>query len=377
MNRTRTTILCRAALAIAAILAGSLAWGEVTIVGSSWQERQLAQQNNLDLLRHPSPPSTEVLVQPKALAESEQGDSSGEFPWLDNWLAWRPCWHWFIDYRFRALCASGISSEYGTQQPPPDGYAPLSRLNFPLNSCWHGLRLGVDEPTWSAHFEWMAPQQGIQGQFSDYDWRSAGSDENFSDLGFADQRFVDGQMIDLGLDFKLTDCTFKLPVEIWPTLGFRWERFNIGCYDGVQVKYRDEWLNPPDSLPGDVLSFNQQFYTGYLGGQFRTRVKTVLLTFQADWGYTWGYNIDHHLLRDGDRFTMEATQGNSWHLGFTAEAPVTEHFSFGFQFDHLEIRTTGTHHLQNLPLGEDATWDNGVSVSSNQTSLMAFLRFRL
>jgi hypothetical protein len=179
------------------------------------------------------------------------------------------------------------------------------------------------------------------------------------------------------MEFQWTERTFKLPVEFWPTAGFRWQRFDIMCYDGVQVKYQNQWLNPPDQYPGDVITFNQQYYIGYLGGQFRTKIRSVLLTFQADWGYTWAYNIDHHLLRDGDRFTMDATQGNSWHLGFTAEVPLSEQIRFGFQFDHMEIRTTGTHHLQNLPLGEDATWDNGVSVSSNQTSIMAFVRFRM
>ena len=104
MNRIRTTV-CRAALAIAAILGGSLAWGEVTIVGSTWQERQLSRQDNPNLLRNPPPPSAEIPLQPKAAAESEQSESCDEFSGLENWLGWTPCWHWYIDYRFRALCA--------------------------------------------------------------------------------------------------------------------------------------------------------------------------------------------------------------------------------------------------------------------------------
>lgn len=377
MNRIRT-IVCRAALAIAAIFGSGSAWGsEVTVIGASWQPRPISEPIKEDSLMYPVPPSSNTPMQPNAEGESEPPDESFE---LVHWFEEKLCWPWTIDYRYRALASSGISSTYGTSQPPPTGYAPLSQLDFPINSSWHGLRIGLDEPTWGVHFEWMTPQQSIQGQFSDYDWKFSGPPnpgESYTDLGFAGERWIDAQMIDLGLDFQLTDRTFNLPIEVWPTFGFRWQRFDIECYDGVQVKYYNQWLDPADAYPGDAITFNQQFYTGYLGGQFRTRLRSVLLTFQADWGCTWGYNIDHHLLREGDRYTMESTQGNSWHLGFTAEVPVSQHVRFGFQFDHAEIRTSGTHHLQNLPLGQDSTWDNDVSVSSNQTSVMAFVRFRM
>lgn len=307
--------------------------------------------------------------------EDDGSEFSEEVSAFESWLDGLGCSRWSIDYRYRALVSSGVTSSFGTSDPPPTGYAPLSQLNFPINSSWHGVRVGFDELNWGAHFEWMAPQQSIDGQLSDLDWRSAG--QEYSDLGSAQERWVDGQMIDLGLDFLLTDCVFKLPIEIWPTIGFRWQRFDLTCYDGVQSKYDNQWLDPPDQYPGDVITFNQQFYIGYLGGQFRMKLRSVCLTFQADWGYTWGYNIDHHLDRDGDLYLMQSTEGNTWHLGFTAEVPLGCHVSMGFQCDHLEIRTSGTHRLQNLLLGEDSSWDNGVSVSSNQTSLMAFLRFRL
>lgn len=374
MNRI-TKIVCCAALAIAAVIVGGLTWaGEVTVVGSTWQEQRMAQPVNEDTLMPPVAASFDPPMQPEAVEESE---ALFHFLPIEHWFTEPPVWRWTFDYRYRGLAGSGISSTYGTSQPPPAGYAPLSRLDFPINSSWHGLQIGIDEPTWGAHFEWMMAQPDIQGQLADYDWRTAGSDENYTDLGYAEQKFSDGQMIDFGMDFQLTQCMFNLPVEVWPMAGFRWQRLNIEAFDGIQVKYRNHWLNPPDAFPGDVLTFSQQFYTGYFGGQFRTKVRSVRLTFQADWGPTWAYNIDHHLLREGDRYTMESTQGNTWHIGLTAELPLTDYVRCGFQFDHMEIRTTGTHHLQNLPLGENLSWDNGVSVSSNQTSIMAYIRVRL
>ena len=398
MNGIRTTAYC-AVVAIAALFAAAPAWGggEVTVVGVAWQSPRTLdpiQDNAAQPISASSVAQSPTLLSPTAEPIATPPPQTPAQPMLDDdgsefheelcdferWLDGFGLGGWSIDYRYRALVSSGVTSTFGTSAPPPTGYAPLSQLNFPLNSSWHGIRIERDQPTWGVHFEWMAPQQSINGQLTDCDWQFSGPpgpDQQFTDLGFAQERFVDGQMIDLGLDFQLCDHVCRFPIEVWPTIGFRWQRFDITAYDGTQVKFYNQWLDPPDQYPGDVITFNQQFYMGYLGGQFRMRLRSVLLTFQADWGYTWGYNTDHHLVRAGDLFTMEATEGNTWHLGFTAEVPLGCHVSLGFQCDHMEIRTSGTHRLQNLPLGEDYSWDNGVSVSSNQTSLMAFLRFRL
>jgi len=287
---------------------------------------------------------------------------------------------WTIDYRFRTLFDSSTSYEFGTPPFYDSQYTPLSRLNFPLDSYWHGIQLGLQKPTWDIHLEWLFPQQGIQGNLADYDWQIPNHD--FTDLGYADTRWTDGQMLDLGFDFQLCEHPLGLPFELWPTLGFRWQRFNMMCYDGIQVKENDVWLDPPKTYPGDVISFNQQYYIVYLGGQFRSKLETkylppIALTIQMDWGGTNAYNVDHHLIREGDRYTMESTSGSCWHAAFTAEALISERFSAGIQADYLEIRTRGKHRWLNQPLDTDFTWDNGVLASSNQTWLTAFLRIRI
>jgi len=63
------------------------------------------------------------------------------------------------------------------------------------------------------------------------------------------------------------------------------------------------------------------------------------------------------------------------HVAVAAETPLTKHFNVGLQVDHTEIRTTGTHRW--YMYGTDyanGTWSNGVSVTSDQTSITAFLR---
>lgn len=50
---------------------------------------------------------------------------------------------WTIDYRLRSVSNSHTSYEFGTSEVPPAGWTPLSRLDFPLNSFWHGLEVGM------------------------------------------------------------------------------------------------------------------------------------------------------------------------------------------------------------------------------------------
>jgi len=300
----------------------------------------------------------------------------------DCWAARQdPAHVWTIDYKFRSLSKSSTSYQFGTDFPPPDGWTPLSRLHFELNSLWHGVEIGFQKPLWGVHCEWLMPmQRNIDGNLNDYDWMIP--DADYTDLGIAKERWIDGQMLDFNFEFRIWDEPFGLPIDVWPVLGVRWQRFDLMCYDAVQVKDGNVWPPNPTTYPGDVLSFNQQYFVGYLGGQLRTTVNLPVvpsfdLMFEGDWGATRGYNIDHHLLRPGDRYTMETTDGDSWHIALSAEVPVTRRLSMGFEAAYLQIHTTGKHRLRNEPLNEDETWDYGVKNQSEQTWLTAFVRVRI
>lgn len=299
----------------------------------------------------------------------------------------QPCRVWTFDYLVRPYFDTHTSYEFGTSPNdpdwPPPGYAPLSKLDFSLDSTWTGLRVGMETPTWGIHFEWLTPmQKNINGHMADFDWNilAPRNDPNRLDsLTLSSEKWNEGQMIDLGGEFKLTDCTFGLPVEIWPMLGFRWQRFNLTCYG---IDYIVPPLGPQPAYDGvPVITFSQQYYLLYLGGQLRSNVcclgRPVALTFQGDWAATWGYNVDHHLLRaGGDRYTMESTSGGSMHLALIAETQITCRLSAGVQADHLAIRTTGSHRMFWPSQGLDMKWTNGVAVKSDQTSITAFLRAR-
>ena len=177
------------------------------------------------------------------------------------------------------------------------------------------------------------PQQGIAGKLTDYDWNPRNPDGSYTDLGYATERWDGGfgQMINLGMGIAVERCTFTCRSKFGRRADSVGSDLRLRAFDLVQVKDARRLLDPPDTYGGDVINFNQQYYIGYIGGQFRTRFQNVFLTFQADWGYTWGYNIDHHLIREGDRYTMDNTHGSSWHLAFNAEVPLDEQISLGFQ----------------------------------------------
>jgi hypothetical protein len=278
-----------------------------------------------------------------------------------------------IDYRYRALCDSRMAYEIGTANLPPTGYSPLSMLEFPINSSWTGLQVGVDRPNWGLHCEWLtAMTQSIDGRFEDYDWRE--SDRAYTDLGYGPQRWNDAQMVNLDLERKMTDRFFGLPIEVWPTVGFRWERLDVTAHDLDQVLWQGQPIS--DHYAGDVLTYDQQYYICYVGGQLRRAVyiggQEIRLTFQGDWGYTWAYGVDHHILRSF--YGLNQTQGDSWHVGLTAEAPLSQRFSVGVQGDFLSIRTTGKTWEAYDNGSAGPSWTNGVCAYSDQTMITAFAR---
>jgi len=297
---------------------------------------------------------------------------------------------WTIDYRVKSTFDSNTTYQFGMPETIPAAYAPLSKLAWPLDSTWHGLQIGLEKPRWRAHFEWLTPMvHDAYGNMADYDW--SGPARNPASLSSSPERWTDGQTLELEGSFKLTDHFLKAPIEIWPVAGFRFQRFGFMAHDGLQV-INDGSMPDPNIPPvgyrwqGDTDSFNQQYYMGYVGGQLRTTLsimnaKPVTVVFQGDWAGTSGYNVDHHISgyedRGVHRYTMDSTQGGALHLALIAETQLSKRFFFGVQADHTEIRTTGSHRMvKSGAETDDLTWSNGVSATSDQTSLTAYLRAR-
>jgi len=308
-----------------------------------------------------------------------------------------------IDYRVLTMFNSHTSYQFGSGPPQLERgllsgpYAPESKLDWSLNSVWTGFRLGAEEEDSAGHFEWLTPMaQSISGTMEDFDWNiddPRNDPTRLDSLSRSSERWNEGQMLEIEYEFRLLKRPLGLPVDLWPLAGFRWQRFDITSYAGNQIIGDGVIVPLPGPFPrpydGDIITFKQEYSIGYLGAQFRGRLETRMLppiawTLEGDWGYTQANNVDHHLFyeyRDSHRYSMEDTHGDCLHISLTAEALFClDRFSIGLQADHTEINTTGTHHL--LQYGGtyyapiDETWTNGVSVSSSQTAITAFLRLR-
>lgn len=304
-------------------------------------------------------------------------------------LTVQPCDRWWtVDYQVKTFMDSNTRYQFGTPETSTNPYSPLSKLVWPLDSAWHGLQVGVERPKWRAHFQWLTPVTSNVGRdMADYDW--SGPDRDPASLSQSPERWNDGQNIELEGSYKLTDCFLSRPIELWPLIGFRFQRFDITGYDGVQVINDGTFPNLPPvgyRWDGDTITFNQQYYMGYIGAQLRghiniMKVRPVTWSLQADWAGTWGYNVDHHISgyedRGIQRYTMESTQGGAFHVAFNIESPLGKRFSTGIQVDHTEIRTWGSHHFVMTGASTaDETWSNGVQASSDQTSIMGYVRAR-
>ena len=88
---------------------------------------------------------------------------------------------------------SHTTYQFGT--PPDDQqYAPLSKLDWSLDSTWQGLQIGIERPKWRAHFEWLTPMlSDTYGTMDDFDW--SGPDRDPASLSSSYERWTDGQML--------------------------------------------------------------------------------------------------------------------------------------------------------------------------------------
>jgi hypothetical protein len=329
--------------------------------------------------------SAEVLqASTSELSWSTDAARDGLFGWPET----RTDKSWTVDYRMRWLFSSHTCYEFGTPPTQSPTYAPLSRLDWSLDSPWHGLQIARKTTDWEVQFEWLAPmRRRIDGVIADYDWLTDTQPDHLDSLSASALRWNDGQMLDLGGSFHLCDCiVLGLPMEVWPMAGFRFQRFAMTGHDGIQIIGDDPSVPPPGTLlPGDLITFKQQYYIGYIGGQLRSTLNVpnlppVAMTFQGDWGATAGYNVDHHLFYEQfgvHRYTMEATHGGSMHLSLAGETALSKRISLGLQFDHTEIRTKGTHTwltYDDFGDRQRSSWGNGVKVVSDQNALTLFLR---
>jgi len=259
--------------------------------------------------------------------------------------------------------------------------APLSRLEFPMNTWWAGAEVRRNIRRFSVGIEAMKNLSSeSDGVFMDSDW----DDDSHTDVrtvySESKCRMENSYSFRADVDMKVSDW-LRLPAtfDLRPVVGFRWQRLDFMAHDGVQQYYNTSNV---DSLPGNVIQFDQTYWQYFIGVKAGydlgkpLNLKSLILQGQLDWAYIEGSNQDHHLLRAGNRFTYESTTGDAWHASLGLKMGLTENINAGMELDYLRIQTTGTHRWVDSTGPFDMSWTNGVNVWSDQVSLMLNLEYR-
>lgn len=287
--------------------------------------------------------------------------------------------HLVLGIKARYMINSHTSYEFGEPQVP--ALSPLSRLEFPLDSWWGGAELRTVFPRFSAGVEALTNlSREASGDMEDSDWTDEDHPRVKTIYSTQKCRMKPSYNVKTDIDLKVSDW-LGLPdwLDLRPVAGFRWQYFNLVAHDGVQ---RDLTGATPDiPLEGESIAFDQTYWHYFAGLRAGldlgnpVYLKSLVALLQCDWAYVEGHNADHHLMREGSRFTYENTYGQAWHGSFGFKAGFTERLFLGFDADFMALSTKGSHRLVNEPFGTDETWSTGVRVWSAQNSLSLKLQY--
>lgn len=269
-------------------------------------------------------------------------------------------------------------TSYQFPNPFPPGQDPLSRLEFPIDQWFVGGAARYATASWT-----------LTGLF----WTNINAE---SDLKMQDSDWDDSDMPGQKTIFSESKCRLNrgvlaearlaLPGQrsagsiLRPVVGARYQQFRFTTHDGMQMAVGGS----PQALPGDGIGFKQTFYHAYVGGMLGTVVRTggpfstlptVMLDFQFDYALVKGANEDLHLLREGDRVTMEKTTGHAWHCSIGAMLLVRQSLSARIEVDFIRTLTHGSHRMVNSLFNIDFSFD-GARVWSDQASIAALAEWR-
>jgi len=272
----------------------------------------------------------------------------------------------------KKFCNSFTSYQFPNPFPP--GQDPLSRLEFPIDQWFLGVGTGYGIGSVVVKFEgWTNANREASLRMQDSDWENEADPGNKSIFSESGCRLNRAWLLDL--QFALASPQPLGPVDVRPAVGLRYQRFSFTTRDGVQFSTAGETLE----LPGDGIDFDQSFYHLYLGGIFHTvvdlgrftpRLPSLRIDIQLDYAPVLARNEDLHLLRGGERITVENTRGHCWHASAGSELCFLGQVKTRLDVDFKRIITHGGHQLTNNAFLINFSFD-GSRVWSDQFSIMA------
>lgn len=288
---------------------------------------------------------------------------------------------WSVELRLKNYFSSHTSYEFGNPFEPYQ--SPLSRLEFPINSWWAGVRVKRDFSRFSVDIEMLRNiSENVDGAFKDSDWDDNEQPSVKTIYSESRCRMESSHDIRGSIDLKISDW-IGLPywLDLRPLVGLRWQRFSLTSYNGMQYYPAPLDNRPPEALPGDGIRFQQTYWHHFLGMRAALDLKALIpwknpqLLIQLDWAHVQADNEDRHLLRVGNRITYERTRGDAWHASIGLKAGLTESLSALIEADYLRILTRKSHRLVNDLLKIDFSFEHGVVVWSEQAGLMIGIEY--
>ncbi len=288
---------------------------------------------------------------------------------------------WSVAAKAKFLADAHTSYEFGNPLSP--GQVPLSRLEFPLQSWWGGLGVARRGGRWWFDLELYTNLTGeLPGLMKDSDWDDEESPSTRTIYSESSCRMRRSYIGEASLGLEVADW-LGLPsrLSLGPVTGVRHQYFDLVTHDGTQWQAGGADGTAETPLPGDGIAFDQTYWQYFLGLratldlQPRPDAPVLELSLQGDWAYVDAHNEDHHLLREGNRRTIENTRGDAWHLGLGLRAGLGRDWVLGLAAEYLKIHTTGSHQLLNNALDLDHTFDRGVTVWSEQISFTLSLEY--
>lgn len=281
------------------------------------------------------------------------------------------------------LLRSHSSYEFGN---PLDPYqAPLSRLEFPLDSWWGGVALRREFfRRFSLGVEaYRNLTRETEGTMKDSDWEDDSQPQVLSIYSESNSRLEPSYMVSADADLKVADW-LGLPdwLDLRPVAGVRWQRLTFVTHDGTQYERNSGGGWDERALPRDSIRFEQKYWQPFLGLRAAFRLGNPLgagplvLRLQLDRAWVKAKNEDHHLLHPGYRLTQETTTGEAWHGSVGLDVALTPRLAATAVFDYLRIRTEGTHRLLNSTFDTDFSFERGVKVWSEQKGITLGVVYR-
>jgi hypothetical protein len=242
----------------------------------------------------------------------------------------------YADLGFRKFINSFASFQF----PAENGagvilYDPLSRLEYPLNEWFWGLKLSQCCSCFSFNAEfWAMLNKWGSGKEQDSDWQDAAfpTDQKTT---FSEEktRLLQGYLVDISVEAAPLSSSWA---RLAGVAGWRWQNYRLRAYGPSFQHSLIPGFNVP-LPPGDSLEASYYFKDWfYLGGKGYLNFGLFELALQADYGWLKAQLHDRHFLR-GDFQTLIDGHGTAWHLSATLTKAITNVLNVSFEYDFKRI----------------------------------------